>query len=45
VPEVAERSRPAFAIADAVLGSLAEADDELYGRLAAARDLPATKGE
>jgi beta-phosphoglucomutase-like phosphatase (HAD superfamily) len=42
VPEPAERSRPAFAIADAVLGSLAEADDALYGRLVAARDVSAT---
>jgi mannitol-1-/sugar-/sorbitol-6-/2-deoxyglucose-6-phosphatase len=45
VPEASERSRPAFAIADAVLGSLAEADDALYGRLVAARDLSAAKGE
>ena len=41
VPEPGERSQPAFAIADAVLGSLAEADDHLYDRLVAARDLPA----
>jgi sugar-phosphatase len=40
VPEPAERSRPAFAIADAVLGSLAEVDDQLYDRLVAARDVP-----
>ncbi len=39
VPEATERSRPAFAIADAVLGSLAEADERLYGRLVAARDV------
>lgn len=39
VPERAERERPAFAIADAVLGSLAEADDELYGRLVETREL------
>jgi sugar-phosphatase len=34
VPEPVERSRPVFAIADAVLGSLAEADDLLWDRLA-----------
>jgi mannitol-1-/sugar-/sorbitol-6-/2-deoxyglucose-6-phosphatase len=39
VPEPAERPRPAFAIADAVLGSLAEVDDALYDRLVAARDV------
>jgi sugar-phosphatase len=39
VPEPAERSRPAFAIADAVLGSLAEVDDALYERLVSARSL------
>jgi HAD superfamily hydrolase (TIGR01509 family) len=36
VPEPAERDRPAFAIADAVLGSLEEADDALWDRVAAA---------
>ena len=36
VPEPAERDRPAFAIADAVLDSLEEADEELYARVAAA---------
>ena len=36
VPEPAERDRPAFAIADAVLGSLVEADDALLDRVAAA---------
>jgi len=41
VPEPAERDRPPFAIADAVLGSLAEADDDLYARLVAARDVSA----
>jgi mannitol-1-/sugar-/sorbitol-6-/2-deoxyglucose-6-phosphatase len=40
VPEATEQ--PAFAIADAVLGSLVEADDHLYGRLLAARDLGPT---
>jgi hypothetical protein len=39
VPEPAERSRPAFAIADAVLGSLVEVDDALYERLVSARSL------
>jgi sugar-phosphatase len=39
VPEPAERSRPAFVIADAVLGSLAEVDDTLYERLVSARSL------
>lgn len=33
VPEPAERALPAFGIADAVLGSLAEADDELISAL------------
>ena len=42
VPEPSERSRPGFAIADAVLGSLAEVDDQLYERLEVARDLPTT---
>jgi sugar-phosphatase len=42
VPEASERSRPAFAIADAVLGSLAEADEPLYDRLVAARVLAPT---
>ncbi len=41
VPEPEERARPAFAIADAVLGSLVETDDGLYGRLVAARDVVA----
>lgn len=36
VPEPAERHRPAFAIADAVLGSLEEADEPLWARVAAA---------
>jgi mannitol-1-/sugar-/sorbitol-6-/2-deoxyglucose-6-phosphatase len=39
VPESSERSQPAFAIADAVLASLVEADEDLYGRLVAARDV------
>jgi hypothetical protein len=37
VPEPAEASRPAFAIADAVLASLAEVDDALFARLVVAR--------
>ena len=44
VPEPAERSRPAFAIADAVLGSLAEADDRFYDRMVAARHGAAAVG-
>jgi mannitol-1-/sugar-/sorbitol-6-/2-deoxyglucose-6-phosphatase len=36
VPEVAERDHPAFAIADVVLGSLEEADQAMWGRVAAA---------
>jgi mannitol-1-/sugar-/sorbitol-6-/2-deoxyglucose-6-phosphatase len=40
VPEAAERSSPAFAIADAVLASLADADDALFARLVAARTAP-----
>lgn len=36
VPEPAERGRAAFAIADAVLGSLEEADEALWERVAAA---------
>ncbi len=36
VPEPAERDRPAFAIADAVLDSLLQADEALYARVAAA---------
>lgn len=36
VPEVAERERPAVALADAVLGSLEEADDALLDAVAAA---------
>lgn len=36
VPEAAERHRPAFAIADAVLGTLDEVDEDLWERLAAA---------
>jgi sugar-phosphatase len=44
VPEPQERSRPAFAIADAVLSSLAEVDDELYGRLVRARELGPSGG-
>ncbi|HXW38821.1 MAG TPA: hexitol phosphatase HxpB [Acidimicrobiales bacterium] len=39
VPESSEQDRPAFAIADAVLGSLADADENLYRRLVAARDV------
>jgi mannitol-1-/sugar-/sorbitol-6-/2-deoxyglucose-6-phosphatase len=41
VPEASERLRPAFAIADAVLSSLAEVDDALYDSLVAARDVSA----
>jgi sugar-phosphatase len=37
VPEPAERRQPAFAIADAVLGSLEEVDAELFARLVLAR--------
>jgi len=37
VPEAVERHRPAFAIADVVLGSLEEVDDGMWERLAAAR--------
>ena len=40
VPEAAERSRPAFAIADAVLASLEEATDELMASLLVARQVP-----
>jgi len=40
VPEPAEASRPAFAIADAVLGSLDEVDEALFARLVAARQAP-----
>lgn len=36
VPEPAERDRPAFAIADAVLDSLEEADEALWARVSAA---------
>lgn len=36
VPEPAERDRPVFAIADAVLDSLEQADEDLYRRVAAA---------
>jgi len=36
VPEAAERDRPAFAIADAVLDSLEEADPALWARLSSA---------
>ncbi len=38
VPEPAERGRSAFALADAVLGSLVEADEDLYARLVASLD-------
>ena len=38
VPAPEERGHPAFAIADAVLSSLEEADDGLWRRLVAARD-------
>jgi sugar-phosphatase len=37
VPEPVERGLPAFAIADAVLDSLAEADESLWARLAGSR--------
>jgi sugar-phosphatase len=37
VPEPAERGLPAFAIADAVLDSLVEADESLWARLAGSR--------
>jgi mannitol-1-/sugar-/sorbitol-6-/2-deoxyglucose-6-phosphatase len=40
VPEPAERARPSFGIADAVLGSLTEADDALFSRLLVARRAP-----
>ncbi len=40
VPEAAERDRPAFSIADAVLGSLVEVDEPLYESLVAASALP-----
>ncbi len=33
VPEPAERDRPAFAVADVVLGSLEEADEKLWARV------------
>ncbi len=45
VPEDSERTRPAFAIADAVLGSLVEADEDLYSRLTSARELGAAACE
>jgi mannitol-1-/sugar-/sorbitol-6-/2-deoxyglucose-6-phosphatase len=35
VPEVVERDRPAFGLADAVLGSLEEADEALWRRVSA----------
>jgi hypothetical protein len=35
VPEASERRLPAFAIADAVLGSLEEVDEALFERLEA----------
>lgn len=38
VPEPAERGHPGFAIADAVLASLDEADEALWARLVAARE-------
>jgi len=38
VPSRDERDEPAFAIADAVLGSLEEADEKLWRRLTAAQD-------
>jgi sugar-phosphatase len=38
VPESTTRAHPYFATADAVLGSLEEADDALFERLVAARD-------
>lgn len=45
VPDPTERTQPAFAIADAVLGSLEEADESLWTRLVAARrSLSATGG-
>lgn len=37
VPDAAERRHPAVGLADAVLASLAEADEELWHRLAAGR--------
>jgi mannitol-1-/sugar-/sorbitol-6-/2-deoxyglucose-6-phosphatase len=40
VPEPAERGHPGFAIADAVLTSLEEADESLWDRLVAARGMP-----
>lgn len=40
VPEAAERGHPGFAIADAVLSSLEEADESLWARLVARRELP-----
>ena len=39
VPEVAERDRPAFGIADVVLGSLEEADEAMWERVSAAHRL------
>ena len=38
VPSVEERGQPAFAIADAVLGSLEDADEELWRRLVSGHD-------
>jgi beta-phosphoglucomutase-like phosphatase (HAD superfamily) len=40
VPEPLERTQPPFAIADAVLDSLSEVDDDLYDRMVAAREAP-----
>ncbi len=45
VPEPAERSQPAFAIADAVLTTLEEADESLWGRLVAVREREIATGE
>lgn len=39
VPEASERTLPAFGIADAVLGSLAEADEDLYRLLVTRREV------
>lgn len=44
VPAADERDAPAFAIADAVLGSLEEADERLWRRLVAARGEVAAVG-
>jgi len=43
VPEASERRLPAFAIADAVLGSLEEVDEALFERLEASLHASSTR--